>query len=125
MGLLKRFGYYFGGFVIGTVILLFVLDKKEASCDYSPNARVLKNISTKEHAIHSEVFTFLESNHVDTSFLSITLKKGNVLFKESQTQLDSCKVYVIQGVDTWKDWKLSLQNCKDTVHIFSVEPYRK
>lgn len=125
MGLLKRFAFYFGGFLIGTIILLFILDKKNASCDYSPNARTLKNISTKTQEIQPEVFKALMENNVDTTFISSTLRNGDVLFKESQTQLDSCNIYVIRGTNEWKDWKLSVENCRDIAKIISVEHIEK
>lgn len=121
MSLLKRFAYYFAGFVIGTLILFFILDKKEASCDYSPNSRVLKNINTKDIQIQSEVIQYLSENKIDTSFISSTLENGNVLFKESNTQLDSCKIYVIKGPERWGKWKLSLRNCDEVVKIFDIE----
>lgn len=121
MSLLKRFTYYFGGFVIGTIILLFFLDKKNASCDYSPNARVLKNISTKTHVIDPEALQMLANSKIDTTFIINILQHGKVLFKESQTQLDSCNIYVIQGVKEWKDWKLSIENCKDVAKVVAVE----
>ena len=121
MGLLKRFAYYFGGFTIGVIILLFILDKKNASCDYSPNARVLKNINTKVREVNPEVLRILLNNKMDTSFVSNTLKHGSVLFKESQTQLDSCNIYVVRGANEWKNWKLSVENCKDVAKIIGVE----
>ena len=43
----QRLGYYLGGFAIGLVILMFFLNGKDASCDYGPNARTVKNISSK------------------------------------------------------------------------------
>lgn len=125
MGLLKRFAYYFGGFLIGTIILLFILDKKNASCDYSPNARTLKNISTKTQEIQPEVLKVLMENNADTTLISSTLKNGDVLFKESITQLDSCNIYVIRGTKEWKDWKLSVENCKDVAKIISAEYIEK
>lgn len=125
MGLLKRFAYYFGGFAIGVVILLFILNKKNASCDYGPNARTLKNINTKEQEISPEVFATLAQNNIDTTFISNTLQRGSVLFKESETQLDSCKVYVIRGAKEWKDWKLSIENCRDVARVLSVEHVEK
>lgn len=121
MGLLKRFAYYFGGFTIGVIILLFILDKKNASCDYSPNARVIKNINTKVREVNPEVLDFLSNNKIDTSFISNTLKHGSVLFKESQTQLDSCNVYVVRGKKEWKNWKLSVENCEDVARVIDVE----
>ena len=120
MGLLKRFAYYFGGFTIGVIILLFILDKKNASCDYSPNARVLKNINTKVREVNPEVLRILLNNKMDTSFVSNTLKHGSVLFKESQTQLDSCNIYVVRGVKEWKNWKLSVENCEKLAKVIDV-----
>lgn len=121
MGLLKRFAYYFGGFIIGTIILLFILDKKNASCDYSPNARVLKNINIKVREVNPDVLSVLLNNNIDTSFISNTLKHGSVLFKESQTQLDSCNIYVIRGAKEWKNWKLSVENCEEVAKIIDVK----
>ncbi|HLW14146.1 MAG TPA: hypothetical protein VKX30_01455 [Flavobacteriaceae bacterium] len=121
MGLLKRFAYYFGGFIIGTIILLFILDKKNASCDYSPNARVLKNINTKVREVNPEVLSVLSNNKIDTSFISNTLQNGSVLFKESQTQLDSCNIYVVRGAKEWKNWKLSVENCEEVAKVINVE----
>lgn len=120
MGLLKRFAYYFGGFTIGVIILLFILDKKNASCDYSPNARVLKNINTKVREVNPEVLRILLNNKMDTSFVSNTLKHGSVLFKESQTQLDSCNIYVVRGAKEWKNWKLSVENCEEVAKVIDV-----
>ena len=48
MTLLQRIGYYLGGFSIGLIILAFFLNGKKVSCDYGPEARVLKNINTKK-----------------------------------------------------------------------------
>ena len=121
MGLLKRFAYYFGGLVIGTIFLFFILDKKDASCDYSPNARVLKNISIKNQEISPKVLEILATKEIDTAFISNTLQRGDVLFRESNTQLDSCNIYVIRGVEKWKNWKLSIENCKNVARVIDVE----
>lgn len=124
MSLLKRFAYYFGGFAIGVLILLFILDKKNASCDYSPTARVLKNISTKEYKVESDVLYTLTTNSIAMDFIPTTLKNGEVLFKESQTQLDSCNIYVIRGKKEWKNWKLSVENCDSIVKVLSIDPVK-
>ena len=48
MTLLQRVGYYLGGFSMGLIILAFFLNGKHVSCSYGPEARVLKDISTKK-----------------------------------------------------------------------------
>lgn len=121
MSLLKRFAYYFGGVAIGSIILLFILDKKNASCDYGPNARVLKDISTKNRIITEEVYRFMESEAIDTLFINQTLDFGDVRFRESQTQLDSCKVYIIRGIKDFKHLKMHVENCDTQAKIFKIE----
>jgi len=48
MKFIHRLGYYLGGFSIGLIFLAFFLSGKRASCDYGPDARVLKNIGLKQ-----------------------------------------------------------------------------
>ena len=59
MKLIHRIGYYLGGFTIGIVILIFFLSGKKTSCDYGPNARVLKNIRSKHKTYTAEERTGL------------------------------------------------------------------
>jgi hypothetical protein len=96
MKLIKRVAYYSGGFVIGLVLLFFFLGGKKASCDYSPNARTLKNIRIKERIVSDKALQALKSNQMDTSSISSLLNNGNVVFSESDTSLDSCKIYMIK-----------------------------
>src|SRR5690625_2554797 len=125
MGLLKRFAYYFGGLVIVTIFLFFILAQIDASSDYNQDVRMIKNSKTKKQEINPEVLEILALRKIDTAFISNTLQKGDVLFRESNTQLDSCNIYVIQGVDEWKNWKLSIENCKDIARIIDVEQVKK
>jgi hypothetical protein len=123
MKLAKRFFFYFGGFTIGLVILYFFVAGSGASCDYAygPNARTLKNIRIKERVYSEETLINLSNYELDTSAISILLQNGDVLFSESNTQLDSCRVYVIEGVISKKNLKISVQNCEKTATIRSAE----
>ena len=120
MKLIHRVAYYLGGFTIGIVILLFFLSGKRASCDYSPNARTLKNIRIKERVFTKEALLELKENNLDTSVVSLLLKNGSVLFSESNTNLDSCKQYVIEGVEKDRIIKLRIENCDRTAKILSA-----
>ena len=53
MKLVYRFGFFFGGFSIGLVFLMFFLSGKKTSCAYGPDARVLKNIQIKIQYLRS------------------------------------------------------------------------
>lgn len=123
MNLTKRFFYYFGGFAIGLVILYFFIGGSGASCqyDYGPNARTLKNIRTKPRLVSEKAIQILSENQLDTSAISILLRKGDVIFSESNTKLDSCKIYVIEGVVSEKNLRISLENCANVATIFSTE----
>ena len=129
MSLLKRFAFYFGGFGIGLVLLYFFVGGSGASCeyDYGPGARTKKNIRIKNRVISENSLQFLKDNNLDTSAVSYILKKGNVLFSESNTKLDSCKIYVIEGKSASdesqspiKNIKLTIQNCSKTATVQKI-----
>jgi hypothetical protein len=123
MKLAKRFFFYFGGFAIGLVLLYFFVGGSGASCDYAygPNARTLKNIRIKERVFSEETLENLANHQLDTSTISLLLQSGKVLFRESNTRLDSCRIYIIKGVISNKNLKISVENCNKTVTIRSAE----
>ena len=126
MHLAKRFFFYFSGFAIGIVLLFFFVGGSGASCeyDYGPNARTLKNIRLKDRTYSLEVLAALENHQLDTSDVSNILKNGDVLFSESNTELDSCKIYVIEGEIKDKLLKMTIENCetKATVQSTKISP---
>ena len=50
----------------------------------------------------------------------INTKFGDVNFGESNTKLDSCKVYVIEGFVKNTNLKMKVQNCDKTATITSI-----
>lgn len=117
---LKRLFYFGFGFTIGLFILFFFLGGKRASCDYGPNARTLKNIRSKKIIVENEVYNLLKYNDLDTTKIQELLKEGNVIFSESNTQVDSCKIYTIKGPLNNKDVKIKVENCSKTATILSI-----
>jgi hypothetical protein len=111
MKFIHRLGYYLGGFSIGLIILAFFLSGKRTSCDYSPDARVLKNIRTKERTYSEIALKQLKSYQVDTAEISKILRKGDVDFSRSNTKLDSCKTYLVTGRTEIHNLELLFQNC--------------
>ena len=127
MSILKRFAFYFGGFAIGIVLLFFFIGGSGASCefDYSPNARVLKNIRNKKRTLSLKSITTLKENQLDTSFISLALTEGNVLFSKSNTSLDSCKIYQIEFPKAIESKTilihLTIENCNKIAIVQEIE----
>lgn len=125
MRIRQRFVFYGIGFFIGIVLLYFFVGGSGASCEYSygPNSRVLKNIRNKERVFSETSIQRLTDHQLDTSSISTLLRKGNVLFSESNTSLDSCKIYVIEGTSKKIELKMTVQNCDSIATVQKVEIY--
>jgi len=116
MKLAHRLGFYFFGFIIGLFLLFFFLGGKKASCDYTPTARVLKNIRIKERFFSDEAKFAMQQYGIDTADISLILSKGNVDFGKSNTELDSCNTYFIEGQA--KDNYIALST--RCIHLFFI-----
>ncbi len=121
MKLIHRIGYYLGGFTIGIVILIFFLSGKKTSCDYGPNARVLKNIRSKHKIYTPEAEKQMKTFQLDSIFIDQTLQTGDVLFSESETSLDSCNVYLVESKKDKKTFTTSFRNCDSLVTILTIK----
>jgi len=122
MTFVQRLSYYSGGLVLGIIVVAFFFSGKKSSCDYSPTARVLKNIRIKDRFYSPKSISYLIDHKIDTASVSALLENGKVDFGESNTKLDSCKTYVIKSRK--KDSiqiKLNIQNCNKAATILSIE----
>jgi len=121
MKLIHRFGYYGIGLFFGIVILIFFLGGKKASCDYSPNARVLKNIKIKERVWSMQVIQFLNDQNIDTSYVSQVLENGDVDFNLSDTDAKPCSYYVITKDREDRTLEFKIQNCDSVATIQNIQ----
>lgn len=120
MKFIHRLAYYLFGFSIGMIFLVFFLNKKGASCDYSPNARVKKNIRLKPKIYSENVLMKIQESNLDTSYVSYLLNRGRVRFRESDTNRELCNLYVITGKKEEKSLRLEVENCTDYAVIVSL-----
>ena len=121
MKLAYRLVYFSGGFLLGIGLLFFILSGKRTSCAYGPESRTLKNIRLKQRAFSETTLNVLRENKMDTSAISTLLKDGDVLFSESNTKLDSCKLYVIEGEISERNLKITVENCEKTATVISAK----
>jgi hypothetical protein len=120
MTLLQRIGYYLGGFSIGLIILAFFLNGKKVSCDYGPEARVLKNIKTKKIVFSEAILTDLSTNLIDSTTISYLLKKGDINFSKSTPREKPCGIYAIEGEYKDIEMLMTVQNCDSVATILNI-----
>ena len=121
MNFIQRLGFFSVGLIMGIGILMFFLGGKKASCDYSPNARTLKNIRIKERVFSEETLAYLSSNNLDTAVVTAVLRNGNVDFGKSDTKREPCKIYFITEELESGELELEIENCRDKAVIKSVQ----
>lgn len=120
MKLIHRIGYYMGGFAIGLVILAFFLSGKKTTCDYSPDARVLKNIRIKKRVYSEAALETMNLQKIDTAEITRILNTGDVDFSRSNTDLDSCKVYIVTGKTSEENLELMFENCDSVATLQKI-----
>jgi Domain of unknown function (DUF4258) len=92
-----RFAYYMSGFLIGLFFLTMILNGKNSSCSYFPNARVLKDIRSKQLYYSEKALAKLNEKWVDTSDIRKSLTYGDVDFDKSKIKIKGGKLYQIEG----------------------------
>jgi hypothetical protein len=120
MKFIHRLGYYLGGFSIGLIVLAFFLSGKKASCDYGPNARTIKNISSKKIHYSENTKFFIITYRLDSMKVSNLIKTGDIDFSNSKTHLDSCNIYTIESKLDSEEVILMVENCKEVATILSL-----
>lgn len=120
MKFIHRLGYYLGGFSVGLIVLAFFLSGKKASCDYGPNARTIKNISSKDKRYSENTKFFIITYRLDSLKVENLIRNGEVDFSKSQTHMDSCNIYTIDSKLDSEDVILSIENCKEIATILSI-----
>ena len=120
MKFIHRLGYYLGGFSVGLIVLAFFLSGKKASCDYGPNARTIKNISSKDKRYSENTKFFIITYRLDSLKVENLIRDGEVDFSKSQTHMDSCNIYTIDSKLDNENVILSIENCKEIATILSI-----
>ncbi|MDT8413814.1 MAG: hypothetical protein RQ735_00430 [Flavobacteriaceae bacterium] len=118
MKFIYRLGFFLGGFSIGLIILVFVLNQKNASCNYFPNDRVLHDIQKKSIVFEPETLEAIRLKQVDSLAIIQTIQHGDIDFGESQTKEKGCNRYLINHPDELM--QISVRNCQTKAYISIV-----
>lgn len=120
MKLLHRVGYYLLGLSIGIVFVAFFFSGKKTSCNYGPQARALADFSKK--TLVEDSTNLLNGKTIDSTVFKEILDQAHVDFSKSETQLDSCKRYLIRSIYKQKPYELKVENCVQEIRVLSVKP---
>jgi len=124
MKVLYRFGFYMGGFAIGLILLAFFVKGSGVelpSCDYMPNARVLKTIRNNGYTLSRNAEEQLRILKLDTADLNTVFLEGEVDFKNSDTQKEPCGFYTIHSQETMPiPITTTLELCDEKFEVLSV-----
>lgn len=115
-----RLAYYFGGFSLGIILLIFFLSGKRTSCDYGPNARTTKNISKKQKQYTETAETAMAEYQIDTIIVNDLIRYGTVDFSKSDTKSKPCKTYHVENSYKNQEFKLIVRNCDSTATVESI-----
>ncbi|WP_452230240.1 MULTISPECIES: hypothetical protein [unclassified Lacinutrix] len=121
MHLIKRIGFYLGGFSIGLVILAFFLNGKKTSCAYGPEARVIKNINTKTLLFSDTIDALISERKVDSATIKKAILKGDVDFSMSNTRQKPCGIYAIESYIDDKEVILTIENCDSIATLQNIK----
>jgi len=97
MNFIQRFAYYLIGLIMGAFVVAAIFSGKDTRCNYFPNARVLKDLSSKPFSYSDKASLILSQKWVDTIDIKNTLKLGDVDFDKSNIPFKKGKLYVIEG----------------------------
>lgn len=121
MKLLHRVGYYLGGFALGLIVLAFFLNGKKVSCDYGPEARVLKNINLKQIQYSEIIESAISNKKIDSVAIRDILKHGNIDFSKSDTRKKPCGIYAVEGNINKTEVLLTVENCDSIATIQTID----
>ena len=112
MPFIKRLSYYLFGLSLGIVLILLFFNAKNTKCNYSPQKRVINDLSSKKW--------ISSNNKIDSLKYYTWLKNGKINFSKSNTKLDSCKIYCLETTDNQKKISIYLSNCNKIVKILNI-----
>ena len=121
--MLRKFKFYFIGLIPGIIIVLFVLNKKGASCSgYLPSSRVIAESLSKDFQYSPEFKNQMTQEKIDEKFLKDQIiSKGEIDFNLSHAQKQPCPDYVLNYSENNKKYQVSFTKCKDVVTFYSLK----
>lgn len=119
---MRKFKFYFLGFIPGLLLVIFILNKKGASCSYFPNDRVRAETLTKNFVFEPNFAQELAAQNLDEKFIrEQVLEKGTIDFDRSKAQQVPCPQYILLFPADKPKYEIEFEKCKDEAVFKSLK----
>ncbi len=120
--LMRRFGFYAIGLVIGIYLTGIIFEKKKVSFDYFANARTLKSIRNKTLVYTDSARSMMKQYQIDTAAVNSLLRNGNVQFTASNRGYAPCHTYFIVSTEETARICVRVKRCDSIARVLEVKP---
>ena len=122
MSLLKRLLTFGIGFFIGILLLIFFWNKKDASFNYGPDARVISQILRREkQVVEPSVEKYLQNRSIDSTRFREIIKNADINFSKSNQHKEPCRDYFIESHYEQNMLELQAQLCDSVVRFYHIK----
>ncbi len=123
MNLAQRAIYFIIGLFIGTIVVVFIAQKKGVKFPYGPDARTLKSIRVKKYQKFSDnALLTAQQNNLDSIRIAYILSEGDVDFSKSMTDTKKpCQTYWIDASLKEQEVTLIVERCDSTATIQDIK----
>ncbi|WP_417431105.1 hypothetical protein [Halpernia sp.] len=122
---MRKLKFYFLGFIPGLLLVLFILNKKGASCSYFPSARVKAETLSKDFILKDTFKQEIAAQKIDEKFLKDSiLTVGEIDFDKSKAQKKPCPEYLIVYPYKNPKYEVEFEKCKETATFLSLKTLR-
>lgn len=119
---LGRLKYYLIGVGLGVIIVYFMFGNRDFQCSYMPNARVLKDIRSKQFFYSDLATCQKDCLGLDSLDIRQLLVAGAIEFSESEPRKEPCGEYeLILRLEDMREIHARIENCDSTATLLSIK----
>lgn len=120
---MRKLKFFSIGLIPGIILVLFILNKKGASCSgYLPNGRVLAESLTKDFQYLPTVKDEMRSLKIDEKKLRDSLfSLGKINFDKSNAQKKPCPDYLLIAPSKKPKYEIRFEKCDNKVTFTEIK----
>lgn len=123
---MRKLKFYLLGLIPGILLVVFILNKKGASCSgYLPNSRVIAESLSKDFTYSDEFSRSMQELKIDEKFLRDSIfTEGKIDFDQSHAQKMPCPDYLLQYPSKNPHTLVTFEKCQEGVNLQTIKKIR-